>query len=924
MKLKAVSGIMLILLFIGMLTLAFNIQPVKSDWTWTETVYIKADGSIEPDIAPISSDDNITYTLTDNILGNVPDSQSAIVVERDNIIVDGAGYTVQGTGGSYSKGISLSGRGNVTIKNTHATKFYYGVHCYGSTDSKIENITATGNNYGIGLSWESNQNILLGNNATNNSIGIYIGNSNNNNVTSNTITDCGIGIRLYDSSNNILSGNIISSCGYGIELWAYGSYGNILSGNIVSLSGVDGIVLNGADNNTLSGNIVSSNGQYGITLMADNNTIYGNILINNSGSYWSSGIYFGWTRNNIISSNTIKNNSRGVFLYGEGENNQIFHNNFINNTNQFDVADEHIDVWDYGYPSGGNYWDDYTGVDANGDGIGDTPYIIDANNTDRYPLMHPWSSLPVHNINTGLGYVAIQEALDALETLDGHVIFVETGTYYENVVVNKTVSLVGENKETTVIDGGGTTKVVYVRADNVTISGFTIQNSGNYSSLPYDAAICVFYVDYCNISDNILTTNFMGIALLYSEGNTINDNYVTNTSAYGVDLWYSVSNVLRNNIVTNNGNGIVLYYSGNNTVSSNNITYNDDGGVRLFYSFNNTIIGNNIAVNNGGIESGYSQNNIILSNVIINNGVGIGGHEFCNYTIRDCIITNNWYAGICLDTHCNDNKIFNNNLTLNERGIFLVGNPTRNTIKGNNITKNNYGIHSKYPNDNIIYHNNFINNTYQAYSEASTNTWDDGYPSGGNYWSNYTGVDLNYDGIGDTPYVIDGDNQDNYPLMGMFSSFPISYQGEAYDVDVICNSTISSFQFDHENRIIDFAVSGSDGTIGFCRIVIPRALIESPYTILVDGQEIPYTELPISNITHAFLYFTYSQSTHHIKIFTSPPPSPPVGGKATPINTSIDDSELLTPHIGLAILLAIAVTTVVFVKKRKRNTETNS
>jgi len=91
---KAVLGMMLTLLLIGMLTLAFNIQPVKA----SGTIYIRADGSVDPEGTPISSIDNITYTLTDNIVGDVPEWSSAIVVERDNIVVDGAGYTLQGTG----------------------------------------------------------------------------------------------------------------------------------------------------------------------------------------------------------------------------------------------------------------------------------------------------------------------------------------------------------------------------------------------------------------------------------------------------------------------------------------------------------------------------------------------------------------------------------------------------------------------------------------------------------------------------------------------------------------------------------------------------------------------------------------------------------------------------------------------------------
>jgi hypothetical protein len=87
---RMVSGITLMFLLLAMLSLPFpffNIKPIKAEWTGT--VYIRADGRIDPPDAPIITCDNRTYTLTDNI-------DCGIVVERDNIIVDGAGYTVTG------------------------------------------------------------------------------------------------------------------------------------------------------------------------------------------------------------------------------------------------------------------------------------------------------------------------------------------------------------------------------------------------------------------------------------------------------------------------------------------------------------------------------------------------------------------------------------------------------------------------------------------------------------------------------------------------------------------------------------------------------------------------------------------------------------------------------------------------------------
>jgi len=95
---KAISGIMLTLILISMLSLSFNIQQVKA----SGTIYIRADGSVDPDTAPISSVDNVTYTFTNNI-------SDSIVVERDNIVVDGANYTIQGKGDLGSTGIYLSG-----------------------------------------------------------------------------------------------------------------------------------------------------------------------------------------------------------------------------------------------------------------------------------------------------------------------------------------------------------------------------------------------------------------------------------------------------------------------------------------------------------------------------------------------------------------------------------------------------------------------------------------------------------------------------------------------------------------------------------------------------------------------------------------------------------------------------------------------
>jgi len=143
---------------------------------------------------------------------------------------------------------------------------------------------------------------------------------------------------------------------------------------------------------------------------------------------------------------------------------------------------------------------------------------------------------------------------------------------------------------------------------------------------------------------------------------------------------------------------------------------------------------------------------------------------------------------------------------------------------------------------------------------SSINAWDYGYE--GNYWSEYIGIDSDGDGIGDGPYVIDVDNQDRYPLMGLFSDFNVISE---HHVTVICNSTISDFRFDQVDKAIKFDVSGEDGTIGFCRICIPTALMDT-YAVFVNGTEVSYTLLPCSNSTQSYLYFIYGHSTQEVII----------------------------------------------------------
>src|SRR3972149_4130853 len=196
---RVVSEMMFTLLLIGMLALAFNIQPVKATG---ETIYIRADGNIEPSTAPIQRDEDL-YTLT----GNITSDAYGIMVERNNMTLDGAGYTLQGTGASGFKGIYLTGRSNITIKNIQVKTFYYGIQLFASSNNSIVGNDITDNDYGIYLDYSSN-NRIVGNNITDNGDGIQPSVSSNNRIVGNNITDNDYnGIKILASSNNSIVGN---------------------------------------------------------------------------------------------------------------------------------------------------------------------------------------------------------------------------------------------------------------------------------------------------------------------------------------------------------------------------------------------------------------------------------------------------------------------------------------------------------------------------------------------------------------------------------------------------------------------------------------------------------------------------------------------------------------------------------------------
>ncbi|MHC3129973.1 MAG: right-handed parallel beta-helix repeat-containing protein [Candidatus Bathyarchaeota archaeon] len=216
---------------------------------------------------------------------------------------------------------------------------------------------------------------------------------------------------------------------------------------------------------------------------------------------------------------------------------------------------------------------------------------------------------------------------------------------------------------------------------------------------------------------------------------------------------------------------------------TDNITRNnsDDSDICIVIERSNVIInGNGYTLQGSGLGTGFywatDINNVTIQNITINElSRGIQLVSSSNNTITGNKLINLRFSGIEIKNSSDNNNIFGNQIETSTSAAIDLFATYRNIITGNNITDNNCGIGFWGSPNNLIYHNNFINNTRQVndvyfapnialtFESPSINIWDNGVE--GNYWSNYTGQDNDGDGIGDTPHIIHENNQDNYPLM---------------------------------------------------------------------------------------------------------------------------------------------------------------
>ncbi len=478
---------------------------------------------------------------------------------------------------------------------------------------------------------------------------------------------------------------------------------------------------------------------------------------------------------------TIEVNENPIASFEYFPSNPVAHKDIaFNATDSYDPDGTLVNwTWDFGdgnmsyephpthhYPDAGVYNITLTVTDNNGATNYTTKQIVVQS---AGPLSSVYVDDDYNSSTNGWGYDhfdRIQDAVDAVE--ENGTVHVKNGIYYENVAINKSITLMGNNRSTTIIDGGGSGDVINVSADSVSISLLTVRNSG---AEWYDAGIKIKWGQNCRIENIILINNSWDGIGVYHSNNTIITNNIFINNAYGIELYYCNNSTIGYNNLKDHIAGIDLHSSSNANITSNIVTNSEYGAISLRSSSDciitgNTMVKNGITVrgdlvswtthtidtsntinskpvvywknvnggtiptgagqiilanctnvriedqevNNGtaGIELGFLTNCTITNNSVSNNTYGIRLSSSSGCTIIDNKVNKNRLDSIYLEssTSC---SLINNIINDSGYGIWLDGSHA-NTFIGNIISNNYYGIHSSYSNNNNVTSNNASNN----------------------------------------------------------------------------------------------------------------------------------------------------------------------------------------------------------------------
>jgi parallel beta-helix repeat protein len=675
----------------------------------------------------------------------------------------------------------------VVIENQEISNSSGAIAIQFSTNSIVANNTLTSNIEGISVDY-SDGTIIVNNNVSSNGwTGIHLSHSSNTSLSNNTVLSNNDGIIFWWSNIGVLENNTVSRNTYrGIFLDSSETilmYNNGMSENGISLGGAQLEHWNSHTidtSNTVNGkpiqylkNVVGGTVPPGAGQVILANCI-GIVVENQNVSNGSAGITLAFSSDNTIANNTASSNVRGgILLYNSGRN-QVTNNTAHSN----------------GGPGVRLLLSDNTAVIGNN---------VSKNHGLGIHLTRSGYSTITGNTAFSNGGTGITATDSSHSTVSNNTIYESHSQgisirYSEDVtVVNNTLFPANyygihldTSKSVTVADNSMERTGIY-------ISGYTVSqwNTHTIDTLNTVNGKPVHY--WKNATGGSIPSGAGEVILANCTGVVVEDQNVSDGSV-GILLGYSSNNIVNNVTSSNNREGIYLSESKDNIISNNTVSRNRNNGIHLTESSDGNLLENNTVSNdrNESILLDYSRYNILSNNRIVENGIFIYADSIEHWNTHTIGTSNTvngkpvqyWKnvvggrvppgAGQVILANCTDVVVDNQSVTNTFAGI-MVGFSFRNVIVNNTAANNEYGFYVEYSFENEIYHNSFIDNEAQALDYDGINSWDNDYPSGGNYWSDYTGTDEKNgpiqnipgpDGIGDIAFEVEDQlGLDRYPLM---------------------------------------------------------------------------------------------------------------------------------------------------------------